>query len=85
MKDTKEMESYAPVSVPIVYIAKIVRCLYYIAVCSGGCSERGMCVAPERCECQTGWTGTQCTVGQTRKNVTWTNNEISSLCDLCRY
>ncbi|CAI8026321.1 Epidermal growth factor-like protein 8 [Geodia barretti] len=29
-------------------------------ICTGDCSNRGTCVAPEVCDCQDGWTGNQC-------------------------
>jgi hypothetical protein len=37
---------------------------FYIAICTGDCSNLGTCVAPETCDCQDGWTGNQCSEGQ---------------------
>ena len=40
---------------------------YYIhtsAVCSPACVNGGTCTAPNRCSCQTGWTGSNCATGK---------------------
>ena len=37
------------------------RSMFYLASCSPGCSNGGICSSPNSCTCPTYWTGTRCT------------------------
>ena len=43
--------------------------IYLTAICSQGCdSNHGSCVAPNTCQCSTGWTGSTCGTGTSNLN-----------------
>ena len=38
--------------------------IFYLAYCSGGCHNGGVCIDPEVCECPSNWQGQYCDVGE---------------------
>ena len=42
---------------------------YVKAKCNGGCRHGGRCIAPNTCECQSGYTGKNCKKGT--EKVIW--------------
>ena len=45
-------------------VAKIITLfMLYLAICSQGCFNNGVCNSPGNCVCATGWTGRDCRTG----------------------
>jgi hypothetical protein len=48
----------------VIYELLYVLYLYILAVCNPPCDNRGRCIAPGKCSCVTGYTGSSCSQGQ---------------------